>query len=193
MEYQYPYMFRFQTGSIKRRTTEIGKPLQIRFDSKLVRLKVGWQIFKGEAEKSFDSKLVRLKDHMPVTVLFGDKFRFQTGSIKREIRWYKPTPGRWFRFQTGSIKSGSEHEAKWREVFTRFDSKLVRLKEGIAGCLRRPPVLFRFQTGSIKRDFEIDRRNLQLIGFDSKLVRLKAWSYPIPWTVDRVSIPNWFD
>ena len=76
----------------------------------------------------FDSKLVRLKginqEHSPRIPSLV--FRFQTGSIKSEVRDLREDHRKTFRFQTGSIKSVHN---------------LLTLR--ILGT-------FRFQTGSIK-------------------------------------------
>ena len=55
------------------------------------------------------------------------KFQFQTGSIKRQIAGHLNTEYTdKFQFQTGSIKRNGEETHK--EIQTRFNSKLVRLK-----------------------------------------------------------------
>ena len=96
------------------------------------------------------------------------KFRFQTGSIKRSLLICLACRPRGFRFQTGSIKSpaGSPNAVD--------------------------PAQFRFQTGSIKRiAAEVDADTLQ--SFDSKLVRLKVAEQLSTQITRTVSIPNWFD
>ena len=54
-------VFRFQTGSIKSKVTGYAPATILRFDSKLVRLKVKITTCQRQILFSFDSKLVRLK------------------------------------------------------------------------------------------------------------------------------------
>ena len=76
--------FQFQTGSIKRVSALWQQIVHSRFNSKLVRLKVGYYLgVDNERMKSFNSKLVRLKaSFSKSTIIGGNKFQFQTGSIK---------------------------------------------------------------------------------------------------------------
>ena len=102
-----PIQFQFQIGAIKSESNfEFTSRSRIRFNSKLVRLKVPY-----------------------VAILTGvDRFQFQIGAIKRchvPIPVYKPITT--FQFQIGAIKS-SETEELNTEHFECFNSKLVRLK-----------------------------------------------------------------
>ena len=81
-----------------------------------------------------------------------DRFRFQTGSIKRFRQCCAQDAIRAFRFQTGSIKSSDFHVGD-AYVCECFDSKLVRLK--VQNSADTPLTV--------------------QLGFDSKLVRLKGF------------------
>ena len=99
------------------------------------------------------------------------RFQFQTGSIKSLSQNQRRGGTQTFQFQTGSIKSLQQIVAVALR-FSRFNSKLVRLKaptiQGEAEC----DVWFQFQTGSIKSCRSTRRPSaLETI----------------------VSIPNWFD
>ena len=78
-------LFRFQTGSIKRKLASGDLTINSEgFDSRLVRLK-GWLGFQEFISVvGFDSRLVRLKVYIAIrSRIYRTKFRFQTGSIKR--------------------------------------------------------------------------------------------------------------
>ena len=120
-------MFRFQTGSIKRRkgilvplshqrfrfqtgSIKSGTPCALRTLLIVFRFQTGSIKSKASASGSFmgigfDSKLVRLKGHRMAFIHSYNAFRFQTGSIK-------------------SLEPHKEHLDEIR----CFDSKLVRLK-----------------------------------------------------------------
>ena len=100
-------------------------------------------------------------------------------------------------------------------IVIRFNSKLVRLKVPVAVVRPAFFLWFQFQTGAIKRCEGLLRRDLQIPGFNSKLVRLKGdcptelkvtpvfqfqtgaikSRSPQPFAFHQiyVSIPNWCD
>ena len=122
-------MFRFHTGSIKRKPLKIVKCLaELRFDSILVRLKVVMFFSTFSTASCFDSILVRLKvTHFNVDIFSDREFRFHTGSIKSQAVLLQVS----------------------REL--RFDSILVRLKAMLGNMGDTHTMSFRFHTGSIKR------------------------------------------
>ena len=78
------------------------------------------------------------------------------------------------------------------EMFTRFDSKLVRLKDGTYTIVEKKEV-FRFQTGSIKR-MEVRKHVDKACKFRFQTGSIKrAVDEVRPHFATTVSIPNWFD
>ncbi len=100
-------------------------------------------------------------------------FRFQIGAIKRSKRLLLSMSSSTFRFQIGAIKSLFPYLSNI--LFdTRFDSKLVRLKDQLHPVRCNGIRMFRFQIGAIKSPDETPNFSNMHVGFDSKLVRLKA-------------------
>ena len=100
-------MFRFHTGSIKRRIQDARNSLQsLSFDSILVRLKSALPEVDLAVAGRFDSILVRLKDRIHASrKQKKNAFRFHAGSIKRVSICSSLFLRGGFRFHTGSIKS----------------------------------------------------------------------------------------
>ena len=151
--------FQFHTGSIKRRLlARLRKPLGLRFNSILVRLKAVFSL-------SPDS--------------VGIRFQFHTGSIKRFADVVGQVCTESFQFHTGSIKSLTIPVLCGVYVKS-FNSILVRLKDMPRPAQGSFTVQFQFHTGSIKRKAKItDYR--EYFGFNSILVRLKG-SNSAPYT-----------
>ena len=114
----------------------------------------------------------------------GLQFQFQTGAIKsilgqaaHQIAVVE------FQFQTGAIKSFSRLQDAG--IVYRFNSKLVRLKVGLA--VRHPVSRypFQFQTGAIKRFLKTDCPDTWKTSFNSKLVRLKVEEMIAAWSPER--------
>ena len=169
--------------------------MHLRFNSKLVRLKVWNPLKKPRTLKrfqfqtgaikswvpsryashmdSFNSKLVRLKASAGFSVTgAGVSFQFQTGAIKRFEVYPGVGFGAGFQFQTGAIKSSVAITALTE--ITGFNSKLVRLKGRPSKSPQSHCWWFQFQTGAIKR-YIPDGGSPCRHGFNSKLVRLKVW------------------
>ena len=142
-------LFQFQTGSIKRTDYQFKREDGYCFNSKLVRLKEADLGVSFEVQGVFQVQTGSIKrDQVSWPVATDtDRFQFQTGSIKRrsfDRQWFRQTM---FQFQTGSIKSEPLHRRC--ETYSRFNSKLVRLKVR-ARLNGRITHRFQFQTGSIK-------------------------------------------
>ena len=152
MERHVYRMFQFQTGAIKsvEDNRDIANP-DIRFNSKLVRLK-GWiaKLIEAFSER-FNSKLVRLKGCPPVRAEDRPtEFQFQTGAIKRGVFFStRPAGGLCFNSKLVRLKVGADGRVYYTQAC--FNSKLVRLKAahhaGSSKVFAKP---FQFQTGAIK-------------------------------------------
>ena len=101
-------LFQFQSGAIKSKYRKWScKFTGSSFNSKVVRLKEGWQIFNGTDLNSFNSKVVRLK----VVKLF----------ITQQM-WYRS-------FNSKVVRLKEKLLLSLFTVDCRFNSKVVRLKD----------------------------------------------------------------
>ena len=116
-----------------------------------MRLKVRLAKPKAQTWKRFNSKLVRLKANPHyLGSLAKSQFQFQTGAIKSHKGVLHVPVGDGFQFQTGAIKR-RKNMVDFMNDYTRFNSKLVRLKAGGGGSSSHDECAFQFQTGAIKR------------------------------------------
>ena len=139
----------------------------------------------------FDSILVRLKvKRQRNAEPKRQRFRFHTGSIKRDSSHYTPQVGEQS-FDSILVRLKASKIITLTTWFISFDSILVRLK-GDSPCAASPCTFaFRFHTGSIKRSPVLLSVILRL-RFDSILVRLKAgywasWCYRY-WCFDSILV-----
>ena len=78
-------------------------------------------------------------------------FQFHNGSIKSGLLNESNTVIAMFQFHNGSIKS-EFNTARNKDKVPRFNSTMVRLKEGDLCIVPRAIIEFQFHNGSIKRN-----------------------------------------
>ncbi len=100
--------FPFQIGAIKSQRTNLQKPAELRFHSRLVRLKGDDDEYEGGSEVLFPFQIGAIKRiKHPTFERASKKFPFQIGAIKSERGKLTPAQKEWFPFQIGAIKSCS--------------------------------------------------------------------------------------
>ena len=166
-----------------------------RFNSILVRLKVGWAWYFALTSRSFNSILVRLKVArlvLPRVLRHG----FNSILVRLKVIVFSPCP-LWERCFNSILVRLKGLWPVFFEIrfFPRFNSILVRLKaveitnwhcnsssfQFHTGSIKRRHSIallrsimrFQFHTGSIKRDSELSEFNVFTTSFNSILVRLK--------------------
>ena len=146
---------------------------KLSFDSILVRLKVKLSTAYVEIKTRFDSILVRLKGSGTDTCKrTARRFRFHTGSIKSVNLSGVLDDNTCFDSILVRLKVTSSSEYRCSSATFRFHTGSIKRNPNQQGG--NPGQQFRFHTGSIKRTQDMLKPVVELVSFDSILVRLKV-------------------
>ena len=121
-------VFQFQTGAIKRKSSNIPcRLLSCCFNSKLVRLKAFTRLCSSLRNSSFQFQTGAIKRCHKTHATIASRPCFNSKLVRLKVNAAFHVVGCiWFQFQTGAIKRACS--VVLREVLESFNSKLVRLK-----------------------------------------------------------------